>query len=196
MDLVYVDGCQLNRHRWYFISSMSALFLQLSGTCKLDNYCTAQKDYCIGACKLDLDPNGCLMRCLCDRGCDFENTDLTCEDFGTFSAGPNNKCGTSGQGGSECESECCDVQKKYCDRVCVLLGCKSRCLEDRGCDPASNLSCEDFGTFSAGTNNKCGTSGQGGSKCKSECCDAQKKYCDSVCVLGGCKSRCLSDRGC
>ena len=163
--------------------------------------CPAQKDYCRSACRADLNPIGCLEDCLNDRGCDFDSTGLTCDDFGTFSAGPDNQCGSELQGGTQCKSECCPAQKDYCRTACRAdsnpNGCLVNCLDDRGCDfDSTGLTCDDFGTFSAGPDNKCGSEGQGGTQCKSECCTVQNDYCNSACVFNNCKNKCNADRGC
>jgi len=174
-------------------------------TCKSD-CCPAQKVYCRDMCSVDLNPNGCLMTCLDERGCDFESTGLTCEDFGTFSAGEGNKCGSEGQGGTTCKSDCCPAQKDYCRSMCSVdlnpNGCLMTCLDERGCDfESTGLTCEDFGTFSAGEGNQCGGVGQGGMTCKSVCCPFQNGYCVNACALDifnydGCLTQCNADRGC
>ena len=129
--------------------------------CKSD-CCPAQKVSCRSRCSIfDLNPNGCLMTCLDDRGCDFESTGLACGDFGTFLAGHGNQCGGDGQGGTECKSACCPAQKGHCRSRCSFTsnpnGCLMTCLDNRGCDfESAGLTCGDFGTFSAGPGNQCG----------------------------------------
>ena len=167
--------------------------------------CMAQTSYCQSMCTLDLDPNKCLVTCTKTRGCDPE-TYLSCIDFGTFSAGSSNKCGSDGQGGTTCKSICCPTQKDYCRSTCSVdlnpNGCLMTCLDERGCDfESTGLTCEDFGTFSAGEGNQCGGVGQGGMTCKSVCCPFQNGYCVNACALDifnydGCLTQCNADRGC
>ncbi|KAL7547388.1 hypothetical protein ACHAWF_010695, partial [Thalassiosira exigua] len=173
-------------------------------SCGAPNLCELfWKNFCL--MMWDLDPNVCLIRCLDDRGCDFESASLTCYDFGRFTAGPGNKCGTVTQGGDQCKSECCSAQKDDCLDACWWdldpNGCLIRCLDDRGCDfESTGLTCNDFGTFSAGPGNKCGTVTQGGQQCKSPCCDQQDSYCYNACWWNwwdniGCDWQCMYDRG-
>ena len=64
--------------------------------------------------------------------------ELTCEDFGTFSAGPDNQCGGDDQGGPEYKSFCCSSQKDYYRLACSFdlnpNASLMTCLYDRGCD--------------------------------------------------------------
>ena len=98
--------------------------------------CSKNKDWCRIQCRLDLDSNGCLMRCLSERDCDSNSSGVTCEDFGTFSAGPQSKCGSDSQGGSQCKDKCCGAQQGYCHGVFVCgwsESCRESCLKERGC---------------------------------------------------------------
>ena len=69
--------------------------------------------------------------------------EVTCEAFGTFSAGPDNQCGGDDQGGTECKPSCCSSQKDYCRFACSfdldLNACLMTCLYDRGCDFESTV---------------------------------------------------------
>jgi len=112
--------------------------------------------------------------------------------------GPDTKCGSEGQGGEECKSECCAAQKEYCLAVCVCAlnllepnGCMMSCLADRGCD--YEPTCDELKPFPAGLDNKCGSEGQGqgGAECKPECCAAQKEYCENLVLCDdACKAKC------
>ena len=43
------------------------------------------------------------------------------------------RCGDATHGGGACKSECCGVQRPYCNRVCWWDSCKRQCMIDRGC---------------------------------------------------------------
>ena len=43
------------------------------------------------------------------------------------------KCGGYNQGGEDCKMRCCEVQQSYCNSVCALASCNSRCMNERGC---------------------------------------------------------------
>jgi len=47
-----------------------------------------------------------------------------------------------------------------------------------------------------GPNLKCGGANQGGAKCKSACCDAQRDWCNKQIYITGSASQCAKDRGC
>eukprot|EP00984_Skeletonema_dohrnii_P025321 scaffold14441_cov83-Skeletonema_dohrnii-CCMP3373.AAC.2 len=103
--------------------------------------CAAQKNRCLTACANNdpFDKNDCLLSCLASRDCDFETSDVTCNDLKPFPTRPDNtnvkKCGTPAQGGAKCKGTCCRAQMNYCggclfpcDAICLLT-----CLEDRNC---------------------------------------------------------------
>ena len=171
--------------------------------------CTGQVKFCRINCKADGDPNGCLVRCMRDRGCSDSSIidSLQCSDLGTFSTGLRNtsKCETIFQGGDKCKIPCCIGQVHFCRTNCIAdgdpNGCLVRCIQDRGCSDSSiidSLQCNDLGTFSTGLRNtsKCETVFQGGNKCKSECCTSQQTYCTQVALLPSTRKKCMSDRGC
>eukprot|EP00984_Skeletonema_dohrnii_P028098 scaffold17929_cov142-Skeletonema_dohrnii-CCMP3373.AAC.5 len=178
--------------------------------CKLQ-CCAAQKEYCLRQCSFTPDPNGCLLQCLKDRGCDFDTSGVTCNDLEPFLPGiiVINKCGSEGQGGAKCELQCCAAQKIRCLNACENKDrfekndCLFNCLANRGCDyGTSGVICDDLSPFpTKPVNNiekKCGTPAQGGARCKSDCCAEVNVHCRDplTCVLLPCSLQCLIDRDC
>jgi hypothetical protein len=204
---VYQDYCQ----RWNFV--IDPLFFpdkkcgrdNMGGSDCEESCCKQQENHCrlsplikaftyYARC---MDDRGCANKVTCDK--DYTGMGLFGETDVTYNysvmPGIDDLCGEKYQGGSKCETKCCEDQHDHCHNG-LAVGAKYtyfECMRDRGCG-GEFLSCKDDGSnpgkwegsekklnyeVPAGVDEKkCGTDFQGGGTCEKDCCSKQHEYCD------------------